>query len=394
MRNREVQSHVAERFWAIHMCYKAPAGAAGGARCQFEWRRARVYDHVAAAVLYELCCEDPTARVLRVSPVPSVPLCTERALCADTPCKQRGARSRLCWHMQPLTCCQKPDHASTSSDLCRSLSRSLARRWTPAPVHRRARWRAGSGRAAHALAAAPAGHAGDAEAGHHAPATVGRAHHEAGRGAVPGGLHLVPAHGDRRVRPRDRPAGARPRMPRRISEARPRHALFAGVVQSVQPRSQRVGCRLHTCPVMGPCWVPLPWGCAHPMQQARRRDRRWCSSTRAMRAGARTCSASPAARCGTRRGRAATTTRRTRRYTPRATPGARPAGRRRRRDPATPREPACQFDIGGACPEACTCMAVSASMESWKAGSTARCANSGTWCDTPWLSITNSKFTD
>jgi len=63
---REVQSHVAEKFWSIHMSYQAPAGPAGGGRCQFEWRRGRLFDHVAATVLYELCCEDPVAHVLRV----------------------------------------------------------------------------------------------------------------------------------------------------------------------------------------------------------------------------------------------------------------------------------------------------------------------------------------
>lgn len=139
LRIREVQSHVAERFWAIHMSYKAPAGAAGGARCQFEWRRTRVYDHVAAAVLYELCCEDPTARVLRVSPLPSVPLCTERAGC-NMPCKHTGGRSAFAGR-QPLTCCQKRDCANKSSDLCKPLSCSLVRHWTPASFHRRLRGR-------------------------------------------------------------------------------------------------------------------------------------------------------------------------------------------------------------------------------------------------------------
>ncbi|KAK9827312.1 hypothetical protein WJX81_003569 [Elliptochloris bilobata] len=66
-REWEVQSHVAERFWSIHMSYQAPATAAGGCRCQFEWRRVRLFDHVAASVLYELCCEDPLAAVLRVA---------------------------------------------------------------------------------------------------------------------------------------------------------------------------------------------------------------------------------------------------------------------------------------------------------------------------------------
>ena len=57
---------MAEKFWSIHMSYQAPAGPAGGGRCQFEWRRGRLFDHVAATVLYELCCEDAVAHVLRV----------------------------------------------------------------------------------------------------------------------------------------------------------------------------------------------------------------------------------------------------------------------------------------------------------------------------------------
>ena len=56
---------MAERFWYIHMSYQAP-GASGGGRCSFDWRRGRLFDHVAATVLYEVCCEDPTATILRV----------------------------------------------------------------------------------------------------------------------------------------------------------------------------------------------------------------------------------------------------------------------------------------------------------------------------------------
>ena len=70
---REIQSHVAERFWYIHMSYQAP-GASGGGRCSFEWRRGRLFDHVAATVLYEVCCEDPTATILRVRSSAVTPL--------------------------------------------------------------------------------------------------------------------------------------------------------------------------------------------------------------------------------------------------------------------------------------------------------------------------------
>lgn len=70
---REIQSHVAERFWYIHMSYQAP-GASGGGRCSFEWRRGRLFDHVVATVLYEVCCEDPTATILRVRSSAVMPL--------------------------------------------------------------------------------------------------------------------------------------------------------------------------------------------------------------------------------------------------------------------------------------------------------------------------------
>lgn len=70
---REIQSHVAERFWYIHMSYQAP-GASGGGRCSFEWRRGRLFDHVAATVLYEVCCEEPTATILRVRSSAVMPL--------------------------------------------------------------------------------------------------------------------------------------------------------------------------------------------------------------------------------------------------------------------------------------------------------------------------------
>eukprot|EP00798_Chlamydomonas_sp_ICE-L_P013708 gene13708-19601_t len=82
----EVQSHVAEPFWAIHMVYredleamkyeqdqKASQGLKSGqgagkmdkkpASCKFDWTRGRLFDEDAASMLYEMCLEEPIATV-------------------------------------------------------------------------------------------------------------------------------------------------------------------------------------------------------------------------------------------------------------------------------------------------------------------------------------------
>lgn len=58
-RSWEIQSHVAEPFWYIHLAYRTPEGA-----CDFSWRRGRLFDKDAATVLYEVCAEEPVATVL------------------------------------------------------------------------------------------------------------------------------------------------------------------------------------------------------------------------------------------------------------------------------------------------------------------------------------------
>ena len=70
---REIEAHVSEPFWYIHVSYKAPKEPKA---CDFTWDRARLFDHPAATMLYEICVENPMATVLKVcgsAPVPSLP---------------------------------------------------------------------------------------------------------------------------------------------------------------------------------------------------------------------------------------------------------------------------------------------------------------------------------
>ena len=57
----EVQSHVAEPFWAVHASLRLPPPNAAG--CDFTWRRGRLFDRDAAAALYEAVAEAPLATV-------------------------------------------------------------------------------------------------------------------------------------------------------------------------------------------------------------------------------------------------------------------------------------------------------------------------------------------
>ncbi|BBM97047.1 DNA topoisomerase III [Marchantia polymorpha subsp. ruderalis] len=58
----QVQAHVPEEFWAINCSYSANEGS-----CQFVWMRGRLFDHLAASVIYEMCLEDSTATVIQVT---------------------------------------------------------------------------------------------------------------------------------------------------------------------------------------------------------------------------------------------------------------------------------------------------------------------------------------
>lgn len=61
---REIQSHVSEPFWYIHVSKGAEPPDTG--HCEFTWARGRLFDQDAAVVLYEMCAEQPLARVLEV----------------------------------------------------------------------------------------------------------------------------------------------------------------------------------------------------------------------------------------------------------------------------------------------------------------------------------------
>lgn len=73
---REIQSHIAEPFWYIHVSY-TPAAEPNEPHqqqqqqrqrsCEFKWVRGRLHDEATATVLYEACLEDPTATVMEVS---------------------------------------------------------------------------------------------------------------------------------------------------------------------------------------------------------------------------------------------------------------------------------------------------------------------------------------
>lgn len=62
LRRREIQAHVAEPFWYIHVAYQAPDGKS----CVFKWDRGHLFDQDIATVLYEACVDDPLAHVMQV----------------------------------------------------------------------------------------------------------------------------------------------------------------------------------------------------------------------------------------------------------------------------------------------------------------------------------------
>lgn len=65
---REIQAHIPEDFWHIHVTHTGPDHKA----CEFGWDRGRLFDHTAATILYELCVEQPLATVTQVTLVSSV----------------------------------------------------------------------------------------------------------------------------------------------------------------------------------------------------------------------------------------------------------------------------------------------------------------------------------
>ncbi|CAK9208461.1 unnamed protein product [Sphagnum troendelagicum] len=58
----QVQAHVPEDFWTINCHYSSEEGNAN-----FSWARGRLFDYIAAVVIYEMCAEEPTATVCQVT---------------------------------------------------------------------------------------------------------------------------------------------------------------------------------------------------------------------------------------------------------------------------------------------------------------------------------------
>lgn len=72
----QVQAHVPEDFWSIKCYHKSEDGSA-----EFAWARKRLFDELAAVIIYEMCMEEPTATVCEVTgqekrKFPPVPLNT------------------------------------------------------------------------------------------------------------------------------------------------------------------------------------------------------------------------------------------------------------------------------------------------------------------------------
>ncbi|KAK2977892.1 hypothetical protein RJ640_022683, partial [Escallonia rubra] len=58
----EIQSHEAEEFWAINCTHNSNEGTA-----TFNWMRGHLFDYTCAVILYELCVQEPTATVTKVT---------------------------------------------------------------------------------------------------------------------------------------------------------------------------------------------------------------------------------------------------------------------------------------------------------------------------------------
>lgn len=108
------------------------------------------------------------------------------------------------------------------------------------------RLRVGGCAAETAVAAGAAGDAVAAEGGHYAPAAARRTHDEAGRGALPGGLCLLPTHRDQRLRLRLRSQGMAA-APICTPPRSPVHLATVLLLGSLWRRSG-VPCRMHSSP--------------------------------------------------------------------------------------------------------------------------------------------------
>jgi hypothetical protein len=58
---RERKAHVPEQFWKIVMKHSH-----GGKLTEFMWARGRLFDYHVAAILYEMCVQEPLATVTKV----------------------------------------------------------------------------------------------------------------------------------------------------------------------------------------------------------------------------------------------------------------------------------------------------------------------------------------
>ncbi|KAK9110282.1 hypothetical protein Sjap_018342 [Stephania japonica] len=58
----EIQAHEPEEFWAIKCSHTSEEGTA-----TFNWMRGHLFDHTCAVIIYEMCVQEPTTTVLKVS---------------------------------------------------------------------------------------------------------------------------------------------------------------------------------------------------------------------------------------------------------------------------------------------------------------------------------------
>ncbi|KAJ7899089.1 prokaryotic type I DNA topoisomerase, partial [Mycena leptocephala] len=62
----QVKNFVSEAFWYIFLSLSRPSSSQGNVETEFKWRRVHLFDHGAAAVIYEHVISNPTARVTKV----------------------------------------------------------------------------------------------------------------------------------------------------------------------------------------------------------------------------------------------------------------------------------------------------------------------------------------
>jgi DNA topoisomerase-3 len=62
----QVKNFVSEAFWYIFLSLSRPSSSQRSVETEFKWRRVHLFDHGAAAVIYEHVISNPTARVTKV----------------------------------------------------------------------------------------------------------------------------------------------------------------------------------------------------------------------------------------------------------------------------------------------------------------------------------------